>query len=627
MKKWLVLLFFLALNMLFGQLETSNWYFGDHAGIHFNLDTGEVTTLNNGALVTPEGCTTISDKNGVLLFYTDGTTVYNANHTVMQNGLGLLGDESSTQSAIVVPKPNDPDIYYLFTVGSSQNTTGINYSEVNMTLDGGLGGITTVKNRPLLVTAAEKISAVLKDFESGAIWIITLSDAAGNGSGIINSFHAFEVNANGVNQTAVVSTFDMNILDTKGSLKFSPNGDKLASANSRSGLFIADFDTQTGRASNKIQLRQPSNGDLESTYGVEFSSNGELLYATITNIIAVNDGTLVVTTSLVQYNLKASDIPSSEIVLDDRVLFRGGLQLGPNGKIYRALSTNNFDGDSFLGVINNPNIVGAGCDYQHNAINLGNGLSRQGLPPFIQSFFVEKQRDTVYYCLNKFPDLITLENGFDLNPNNDYNYLWSTGETTPTIQVNEIGSYTVDVTNTNNRSICKIIVVAPSNIATIDTITITNETSENTISVFVSGKSTYAYALLNEAGQVVRPYQESNVFNSVSPGIYTVSVKDIENDCGSIEEIISVIGFPKFFTPNGDGYNDHWQVYGVSDQFQSNMIVYIFDRFGKLIKQISPLEKGWDGTFNGKPLPSSDYWFYVAMQNGRVLKDHFSLKR
>src|SRR5690606_15338662 len=124
MKKNLLLLFLLCFVFSYGQNEASNWYFGNNAGINFDINTENTTALTDVQLSTVEGCTTISDSNGSLILYTDGTTVYNNAHNVIANGAGLLGDASSSKSAIIVPNPNDPDIYYIFTVGSNQNNTG-----------------------------------------------------------------------------------------------------------------------------------------------------------------------------------------------------------------------------------------------------------------------------------------------------------------------------------------------------------------------------------------------------------------------------------------------------------------------------------------------------------------------
>jgi len=95
-----------------------------------------------------------------------------------------------------------------------------------------------------------------------------------------------------------------------------------------------------------------------------------------------------------------------------------------------------------------------------------------------------------------------------------------------------------------------------------------------------------------------------------------------------VERTIAVIGFPAFFTPNGDGYNDFWLIKGVDKVFNTNSKVFIFDRFGKLVKEIAARDsKGWDGNYRGTPLSSDDYWFMVYLEDGRILKGHFALKR
>ena len=105
------------------------------------------------------------------------------------------------------------------------------------------------------------------------------------------------------------------------------------------------------------------------------------------------------------------------------------------------------------------------------------------------------------------------------------------------------------------------------------------------------------------------------------------NIRDLKNDCGVSQKLVSVIGFPKYFTPNNDGIHDTWQIAGVSGAFQPNSKILIYDRYGKLLKQLNPSSKGWDGTLNGKVLPNDDYWFAVKLQDGRIFKNHFSLKR
>ncbi len=234
---------------------------------------------------------------------------------------------------------------------------------------------------------------------------------------------------------------------------------------------------------------------------------------------------------------------------------------------------------------------------------------------------IETEFETIY-CLNTFPETITLTSGIINDSPSNYEYNWSTGENSSDIQINEIGNYSVTVTNINGCSKSRTITVLPSNIATINNIEVVDATQNNTISVLVSGEGDYEFALDN----IVGPYTDINFFENVSAGIHTVYVRD-KNDCGIVEELVSVIGFPRFFTPNNDGYNDTWQVKGVSSQFQSNTLIYIFNRYGKLITQIDPTGIGWDGIVNGRPLPNDDYWFAITLEDGRIYKDHFTLKR
>ncbi len=231
--------------------------------------------------------------------------------------------------------------------------------------------------------------------------------------------------------------------------------------------------------------------------------------------------------------------------------------------------------------------------------------------------------ESVYYCLNTFPETLSLFGGIVDDVPNNYYYNWSTGETTLSIEVNEPGTYSVAVTKPFGCTNQRTITVLPSNTATFDRLEITDISENNTITVLVSGEGDYLYALDDESG----PYQESNTFENVTSGIHTVFVKDSKNNCGVVSEVISVLGFPKFFTPNGDLENDTWQISGFSSQFLITAKIEIFDRFGKLLTVLDQNNTSWDGTSNGALMPTSDYWFVAHLQDGRMLKGHFTLKR
>jgi gliding motility-associated-like protein len=144
----------------------------------------------------------------------------------------------------------------------------------------------------------------------------------------------------------------------------------------------------------------------------------------------------------------------------------------------------------------------------------------------------------------------------------------------------------------------------------------------HTVEILAEGIGTYVYSI--DGG----PFQDSNLFDNVSPGVHTIRVKDA-NGCGEISFDIGVVDYPNYFTPNNDGYHDTWNIIGIAE-FDPTAKIYIFDRYGKLLKQISPLTPGWDGTYNGSALPSSDYWFrveYIEQEVRKEIKGHFTLKR
>jgi gliding motility-associated-like protein len=210
--------------------------------------------------------------------------------------------------------------------------------------------------------------------------------------------------------------------------------------------------------------------------------------------------------------------------------------------------------------------------------------------------------------------------------------------TASTLIVSNSGTYFITLTKTDgsNCSRTREIFVNASALATItlDDIQITDLSSSNTLFITNEnqnlGQGSYEFALkdmnITLADEAFFQYQESPTFADVLPGIYQLYVRD-QNGCGTNVIQINVIGYLKFFTPNNDGANDFWQVKGIDNQFQANSTISIFDRYGKLITQIQPNAQGWDGTFNGQALPASDYWFKVNLEDGRIFKGHFSLKR
>lgn len=222
------------------------------------------------------------------------------------------------------------------------------------------------------------------------------------------------------------------------------------------------------------------------------------------------------------------------------------------------------------------------------------------------------------------PDIVSIceNNSTTINAGSSFDsYSWSTGSTSQIITISQAGNYSVTVTENHNSSICsttKNFTVVPSNKATISSVETQDCTNtENTIIVNANGLGNYEYSIDGSN------YQNSNVFKGLNSGAYTAYVRD-KNGCGVTDENVYLLMFPNFFTPNGDGINDTWAI--EYSYFEPGLKVTIFDRYGKVLKILSNLNS-WDGKFNGKDLPSSDYWFVVTRQNGNECRGHFTLKR
>ena len=216
----------------------------------------------------------------------------------------------------------------------------------------------------------------------------------------------------------------------------------------------------------------------------------------------------------------------------------------------------------------------------------------------------------------------------DGTPTSDYQFKWytnnvSNGVTTPTLTVYTPGTYSVDVTNVFGCTKTRVITVTGSEAATIQSIDVVDTTDINTITVNFIGTGDYQFSIDDING----PYRDSNFFNNVPMGLHEIYVRD-KNGCGSVGPItVAVLGVPHYFTPNGDGYNDTWNVKGVNTQYNTITTIYIFDRFGKLLKQISTNGSGWDGNYDEHQLPADDYWYNIKFEDGRSAKGHFTLKR
>ena len=248
------------------------------------------------------------------------------------------------------------------------------------------------------------------------------------------------------------------------------------------------------------------------------------------------------------------------------------------------------------------NIQGCYTDYPVNLI--------------INTFNEVVADETLGLCENNSV-ILDAGNGFS-------SYLWNTtpAQTTQQITVTSAGTYTVTLTNATNCSKDKTFTVDASGIATIEEISINDFQENNNATIRISSSSLGDYEFSLDGVN----YQDTPFFYNLEAGEYTVYIQD-KKGCGITFETFYILDYPKYFTPNNDGFNDTWFINNLEKRGLENSTITIFDRYGKLLKQLTGFGDEWNGTFNGETLPSSDYWFEIQLSSGKSVKGHFTLKR
>ncbi|MFC2100235.1 gliding motility-associated C-terminal domain-containing protein [Bacteroidota bacterium] len=360
-KPGVIVFFLLQLVCIYtvGQNNLSNiWYFGQNAGITFNNNNNAIA-ITNSNMNTPEGCAVRTEPMGNLLFYTNGNFIWDKDHNIMPNGSGLNGNPSATQSVVIVPKPDQTDTNYVFTIDKEGGPKGLQYSLVQMNLGLAVGAVIE-KNIPLLSPVAEKMIAV-QHCNRRDQWVIVHGWNS-------NSFYSFLVDIDGISLTPEVSntgmTYSGNTINTIGYMKASPYGDKIAVAHSALGIIeIFDFNNSTGSLFNPITIQ-----NVEQVYGLEFSPDGDILFCS------------TIPGKLLKFDLSLGnqiDIKNSKTLIGTSSSLLGALQRGPDGNIYVAR-----DLSYYLGVLTNNNSWSY-VNYVDNGIYLNGKKSEAGLPPFI----------------------------------------------------------------------------------------------------------------------------------------------------------------------------------------------------------------------------------------------------
>ncbi len=373
-----------GLNTTIGNI----WYFGNNAGLDFNQNPP--LPLDDGAMVAPEGCAAYSDRNGDILFYTDGQTVYNNLHQIMPNGNGdLAADPNAAQSTIIVQFPSDETLYYVFSNACTNplvtcDTYLLSYSVVD--LKAVVGGDVVIKNKPLFKNNTERITAI--SF-GNLVWLLAHEFGT-------NTFRAYPISELGIGAPVLSSVGSVHDkrdgLQGDGYMKFSTDGTRIATALSSTGnntIELFDFDAGTGTVSNPLQLdlNEPSG----KVYGVEFSPNSNWLYATVSNIESGAQSRIfqwhVDSTTLAGNVTDPDYIKNSMAVIPAGVTTDalGAIQIGPTGVMYVAIN-----GQAFLGNINNPDgqqdgTTNAFADLTNGQPLAGGTTTALGLPKYIQN--------------------------------------------------------------------------------------------------------------------------------------------------------------------------------------------------------------------------------------------------
>jgi len=356
-----IILLFLSTSLSFAQKEAENWYFGNYAGLKFSQ--ADPVPMFDGIMQTDEGCTTVSDTAGNLIFYTDGVRVFNRQHRMMPSARNLAGNPSSTQSSLVIQWPTRTDRFLIFTADANENNyrLGLNFTEIDMRADGGMGDV-AVLNTPLVAPASEKLTAV-RHANGEDIWVIGHAMES-------DEFLIFLVTRNGVQTTPRRQAIGPRIgFGDAGALKADPQGRKIAMASSvPQAVTIFDFDRLTGQLSNSISL------PVLGPYGVEFSPNSRYLYATSFLI-----------REIFQFDLGVSSdrIASTRNTIGTTAAgTTGAIQMAPNSRLYVA----HFN-ESHISEIRYPDRAGIACDYRDLSVSLGDRTSRYGLPNFYPAVY------------------------------------------------------------------------------------------------------------------------------------------------------------------------------------------------------------------------------------------------
>lgn len=566
--------------ILISQEQANNWYFGEKTGLSFTNDCAEV--LSTSSMIAEAGCSSISDKYGNLLFYTNGQKVWNNLHQIMPNGDSLKGFYGSNQNSLIIPKPTSENIYYLFTIDSS----GFKYSIIDISMDNGLGDVLQ-KNIELTGygNITDKITAI-QHCNSIDTWVIVYDRSSAK-------FVAFLISAIGIDMTPTISPSGSLTLAEIGYMKVSPSGDKIIlPINSSTILFeISDFDNKTGIISNPYRVFKSNE---TYAYGTAYSSDGKVLYVSVGGILY----------QLLQFDLTSTS--ETELNNSAKLIGQGNiyaLQLSTDGKIYTACVN-----EPYVGIIHNPSIFGTDCIFENKAINLGNNICKMGLPNFNQSYFFKPRAICKNACTDKGTsfsynyfsnfDSVYYNFGNDQTDISTFHPFYSENFYT------EVGNYILEMIAYHcgtSDTIFQDIRINP-----LPKINLGNDT------VIFEGNSIFLDAGAQMDEYIWNTGNNDRFLEVSNTGTYKVEVTHktcAASDSIYIEVIPLKVELPTAFSPNNDNLNDIFKaiVYGSIQDFQFS----IYNRYGEQVYYSTNYLDGWDGTYKGLKCPIDTYYWEI----------------
>ena len=369
------------------------WYFGNGAGIDFNEVDGlpppprSITTAH--AMDAPEGTSTISDANGQVLFYTNGTTVWNADNDIMPNGTGIGGDSTSTQAVVIVPFEDDETLFYVFTTEEvhGDNTYMLKYSVVDLKEENGLGNVIS-KDNVLFTRSTEKLIALEG---GGGYWLMAHEYGT-------NTFRAYPITADGILPpvlSSVGSIHSINdALSGQAGMKFSGDGSRIAVAlieGSEDYVELFSFDATTGEVTDflyQIDISEGGPSASDQIYDVHFSPQGDKLFATLNNRNGGAPGGRILEYRIDSASTEATRLASKTNIATSATVTvnYGAIQTGPDGQLYVAMEIpGNPSGTPFVGAINANEDTASVSVFNQMQVPLTTGNSRLGLPNFVQN--------------------------------------------------------------------------------------------------------------------------------------------------------------------------------------------------------------------------------------------------